>query len=146
MNQLPAVADVIPHSPPMILLDRIVAYSHEGVTCAVEIHAGSPFIEHGNVPAVVGLEYMAQSVAVYAGMTARLEGRAKRIGLLLGCRDLRLTTDAFSVGQTLKVDAIRTFGESDLGSFNCKVTRAGELLLTGTLNVYQGPLPDGLRR
>src|SRR5262249_45676371 len=116
----------------------------ESVTCEVQIREGGLFVEEGGVPAVVGIEYMAQSVAVFAGLSARADGKGVRIGLLLGCRDLQLSTDTFPVGDTLTVDAHRTWGESDLGPFTCKVRRAGETLASGTLTVYQGPLPEGM--
>jgi hypothetical protein len=53
-------------------------------------------------------------------------------------------TDGFTLGDRLVVEAHRTWGESDLGSFACKVERDGELLLQGVLTVYQGPLPEGM--
>jgi predicted hotdog family 3-hydroxylacyl-ACP dehydratase len=153
----------------MVLLDRIVAYSDDSVTCEVQIHPGSrffapargpavdsggvpavgsggvPAVDSGGVPAVVGLEYMAQCIAVFAGMGARAGGVEKRIGLLLGCRELNLHTDVFRAGQTLSVSVHRTWGESDLGSFTCRIEHAGETLVAGTLTVYQGPLPESMR-
>ena len=66
------------------------------------------------MPAVIGLEYMAQCVAAYAGLTARQGGRPPRIGFLIGCRELRLDVEAFSVGDRLEVEARRVWGENDL--------------------------------
>lgn len=147
MSDFPPIEEVVPHKPPMVLLDRIVAYGKDSVTCEVDIHEGVPFFEKAGdqvgVPAVVGLEYMAQCIAAFAGMGARTEGVPKRIGLLLGCRELRLYTDTFAAGETLVVDARRTWGESDLGSFNCKIERGGRTVVSGMLTVYQGPLPEG---
>jgi predicted hotdog family 3-hydroxylacyl-ACP dehydratase len=130
----------------MLLLDRIVAFQPEqSVTCEVRIRPDATFVEDGGVPAVVGIEYMAQTVAAFAGMSARADGKPPRVGLLLGCRELRLTTDAYAIGDTLTVNARRTWGESEIGSFTCNVARGGEVLATGTLTVYQGPLPEGMR-
>jgi predicted hotdog family 3-hydroxylacyl-ACP dehydratase len=141
---LPPVGDVVPHKPPMLLLDRVVSFATDAVTCQVTIAAGSPFVEDGRVPAVIGIEYMAQCVAAFAGLTARAEGRPPRIGFLLGCRELVLQTDAFTVGDTLTVEARRTWGDNDLGNFACLVQRNGQTVASGTLNVYQGPLPDSV--
>jgi predicted hotdog family 3-hydroxylacyl-ACP dehydratase len=138
----PPLRELVPHRPPMLLLDRVLSYSSDVVTCEVQIHAGSLFLEDGQVPAVVGLEYMAQSVAAFAGLTARGGGQAARIGLLLGSRELCFATDGFQLGDRLIVEARRTWGETELGSFACKIERAGALLAWGTLTVYQGPLPD----
>jgi len=138
----PPIAELVPHRPPMLLLDRVVAHDAESVICEVRIAARSPFVEDGRIPAVVGIEYMAQCVAAFAGLAARAEGRPPRIGFLLGCRELRLCTDAFAVGDTLTVEARRTWGDSALGHFICRVERDGETLVSGTLNVYQGELPE----
>src|SRR6185369_5593006 len=86
----PPLADLVPHRPPMLLLDRVLAYSNEAVSCEVNIRPDSPFVEGALVPAVVALEYMAQAVAAFAGLTARIEKKEFRLGLLLGSRDLRL--------------------------------------------------------
>ena len=50
--------------------------------------------------------------------------------------------DAFAAEDVLTVEARRLFGENDLGSFACTITRGGLTLVTGTLTVYQGPLPE----
>jgi predicted hotdog family 3-hydroxylacyl-ACP dehydratase len=144
VTSFPPVAEVVPHKPPMLLLDQVLSYGDDRVTCEVRIGPDTPFLEEDMVPAVVGIEYMAQTVAAYAGLTARGQGKAARIGFLLGCRDLKITTDGFALGDRLVVEAHRTWGESDLGSFACKVERDGELLLQGVLTVYQGPLPEGM--
>jgi len=149
----PPLIELVPHKPPMLLLDRVVAYSNDVVRCEVQIRADSPFVEDGQVPAVIGLEYMAQAIAAFAGLTARIEHREFRMGLLLGSRDLRFTTDAFAIGDRLLVEARRTWGENELGSFACQIQRQsgdgdddgdGDApLVSGTLTVYHGPIPSG---
>ena len=47
----------------------------------------------------------------------------------------------FRVGDRLTVEARRTWGENDIGSFACKVRRGDDVLCEGALTVYQGPLP-----
>jgi predicted hotdog family 3-hydroxylacyl-ACP dehydratase len=143
---LPDVREVVPHEPPMLLLDRVRSYGNDRISCTVRIGPECLFVEERGaerqVPAVIGLEYMAQCVAAYAGLTARREGQAPRRGFLVGCRELCLEVEAFSVGDTLDVEARRVWGDSDLGSFACAVTRDGRTLVSGTLSVYQGALPE----
>jgi predicted hotdog family 3-hydroxylacyl-ACP dehydratase len=146
MTEFPPVAALVPHKPPMLLLDRVVSYSGDLVRCEVQIRPDSPFLTAAGVPAIVGLEYMAQTVAAFAGLSAHAKGEAPRIGFLLGSRDVRIDADAFAVGDRLTVEARRTFGENDLGSFACEVRRGAEVLLRGNLTVYQGPLPELPRR
>jgi predicted hotdog family 3-hydroxylacyl-ACP dehydratase len=147
MTTFPPIAQLVPHKPPMLLLDRVVAYSGDVVTCEVEIRPDSPFVREGlgvpgGVPGIVGLEYMAQCIAVYAGLSAHAKGEGARIGFLLGSRDVRVDADVFPIGDRLAVEARRSWGENDLGSFACEVRRGAAVLVRGNLTVYQGPLPE----
>ena len=149
-STLPDLRDLVPHEPPMLLLDAVQSYDDESVVCTVTIAPDGLFVEQQNgqprVPAVIGLEYMAQCVAAYAGLTARQGGRPPRIGFLIGCRELRLDAEAFSVGDTLEVEARRVWGENDLGSFACAVKRAGEVLGFGHPQRLRRPAARGGRR
>jgi predicted hotdog family 3-hydroxylacyl-ACP dehydratase len=138
----PPLTELVPHGPPMLLLDRVLSYSTNCLRCAVEIRPDSLFAGPDGVPAVVGVEYMAQAVAVYAGLKNRGEGKAVRIGFLLGSRDIRIDVDRFAIGDHLEVEARHTFGDADVGAFACRVERGGDVLLHGNLTVYQGPLPE----
>jgi 3-oxoacyl-[acyl-carrier-protein] synthase-1 len=138
----PPIVDVVPHRPPMLLLDRVLSYDGERVVCELVLTPDSPFCDGAEVPAIVGVEYMAQAIATGAGLSARDKGQPPRVGFLLGCRSLTLAVDSFSVGDRLTVEARRTWGENDIGSFACKVRRGDDVLAEGALTVYQGPLPE----
>ena len=147
MTRYPPIVELVPHRPPMLLLDRVLSYDGERVVCETVLGAGSPFVEQGRVPAVVGIEYMAQAIAAGAGLSARDKGDGTtRMGFLLGCRDLTIAVDNFQVGDRLTVEARRTWGEKELGSFACKVCRGDEVLVEGALTVYQGSLPEEMTR
>jgi len=130
----------------MLLLDRVLAYDGECVTCETVLRPDSPFADQGQVPAVVGIEYMAQTIAVGAGLRGREKGGGARTGFLLGCRSLKIAVDSFQVGDRLTIEARRSWGENELGSFTCKVQRGDEVLVEGALTVYQGPLPEEMAR
>jgi len=137
----------VPHRPPMLLLDRVLSYDGDCVVCETVLGPDSPFAEQGEVPAVVGIEYMAQTIAAGAGLSARDKGdQGGRMGFLLGCRSLSITVDSFQVGDRLTIEARRTWGENQIGSFACKVQRGDEVLVEGALTVYQGPLPEDMVR
>jgi predicted hotdog family 3-hydroxylacyl-ACP dehydratase len=147
VTRYPPIVELVPHRPPMLLLDRVLSYDGERVVCETVLEAGSPFVEQGRVPAVVGIEYMAQAIAAGAGLSARDNGEtAARMGFLLGCRDLAIAVDSFQVGDRLTVEARRTWGEKELGRFACQVRRGDEVLVEGALTVYQGSLPEEMTR
>jgi predicted hotdog family 3-hydroxylacyl-ACP dehydratase len=147
VTAFPPIAEVVPHRPPMLLLDRVVSYDGERVVCELVLKPDSPFSQAGGeVPAIVGLEYMAQTIAAGAGLSARGQGQPARMGFLLGCRSLSIAVDSFRVGDHLTIVAHRRWGENDLGSFACQVRRGDEVLVEGALTVYQGPLPEEAAR
>lgn len=69
-----SVAQLVPHSGKMSLLDNIVEYGDDWLSAEVCITADSMFADEKGVPGWVGLEYMAQAVAAYAGLQERLNG------------------------------------------------------------------------
>jgi predicted hotdog family 3-hydroxylacyl-ACP dehydratase len=141
VNPFPPVAELLPHSPPMILVDELVLVEGPRTVCRVTLRPDSPFAEGGRVPAAAAIEYMAQTVGVYAGLRARGHGEPPRIGYLLGTRDMTLELDSFAVGDELLVEAVHVWGDEALGSFDCAVRRGGETVAVATLNVYQGAEP-----
>ena len=151
MTTYPPIVELVPHRPPMLLLDRVLSYDGERVVCELVLEPDSPFVEKtergAEVPAVVGIEYMAQTIAAGAGLSARDKGNASsQMGFLLGCRNLTIAVDSFQVGDRLTIEARRTWGENHIGSFACKVQRGDEVLVEGALTVYQGPLPEDMAR
>ena len=139
MSAYPPPAELLPHRGRAVLLDEVVEADDVRVVCRVVIREGSPFVEGGTVPAVIVLEYMAQTIGAQAGLRARDAGEAPRVGFLLGTRDLTLPPGGLAVGDDLLVEAIRIFGDESIGSFDCTVRRGGVPVAAGTLNVYLPP-------
>ena len=83
---MPDIRQLLPHSGPMVLLDRVVVADDESMCAEVRIRSDSFFCADGGVGAWVGLEYMAQTIGAYAGYTAWLRGEPIKIGYLLGTR------------------------------------------------------------
>ena len=133
----PSLHELVPHRPPMLLLDEVVAFDGESATCALVVRPDALFAENGRVPAWVALEYCAQCVAAFAGLRARAGGGEPRVGMLVAARDLTLETDFFAAGDALLVDARLVFGELRVGRFECQVRRAGAVVAKASLSVYQ---------
>jgi len=146
----PPLTELVPHRPPMLLLDEVVAWEAEGegerVECRVALRPDSPFVEGGTVPATIAIEYMAQCIAVHAGLRGHARREPVRIGYLLGAREVTLEADEFRVGDELRVEAFHLWGDDAMGSFSCAVRRAGVVVARGTLNVYRGDLNEIRRR
>lgn len=137
---MPSVEALLPHAAPMILIDRVSAISDEALEAEVEIHPGSLFNSGAGVGAWVGIEYMAQAVAAWAGYHARQRGERAKIGFLLGSRRYTCAVPEFANGMRLNVTVkLLLQAENGLGSFECAITDAAtqEPLAQATVSVFQ---------
>lgn len=135
----PAVASLVPHRPPMLLIDALIEASDDRAVCAATPREGGCFVVDGVLPAEVFLEHMAQTVAALVGWRAAREGGVARRGFLVGAMELVLYVDGARVGDALTVEATRLAGDDEAGSFRCVVRRGGEALAEATLSVMLEP-------
>ncbi|MDR7332793.1 hotdog family protein [Roseateles asaccharophilus] len=138
-DRFPPITELVPHAGPMCLLDRVITAEGERLSAEVVVPADGMFSQDGGVGAWVGIEYMAQAVAAWAGWQGRQAGEAPRIGLLLGTRRYRCSVPRFGVGQRLQVDIARAYqADNGLGQFECRIHADGMELASATLTVF-GP-------
>ena len=140
---LPAIAELIPHAGPMILLDRVLEVGAEHLSAEVTIRPSALFCDGQRVGGWVGIEYMAQAIAALAGWTARQNKLPVRIGFLVGTRQYRSHTPWFRVGETLHIHVQREIdGDNGVSAVACRITTTdGQLHAEATLTVFQ---PDNL--
>lgn len=137
---LPDIEHVIPHRGTMLLVDRLVHWDDETVAVELTVPAESPFHVDGGVPGYVGVEYMAQAVACWAGCHARTRGEPPPLGFLLGTRRYECAVPLFRSGQVLRVEARREIlGENGLGVFACRILAADRELATANVSVFEPP-------
>jgi predicted hotdog family 3-hydroxylacyl-ACP dehydratase len=141
---IPPIAELVPHAAPMLLLDRVVEAGTDRLVSEVTIRADALFCDGERVGAWVGIEYMAQTIAAMAGWRARLNGWPVRIGFLLGTRKYISHVSAFSVGDCLRIEAVREVeADTGIGAVHCRiVSRENHLLAEAMLTVFQ---PDNLQ-
>jgi predicted hotdog family 3-hydroxylacyl-ACP dehydratase len=138
MDAFPPVAELLPHAPPMVLLDQVVGRTDDEVTAQLTVRRDAPFFVTGQgIPGHVGIEYMAQACGVFAGLEARLTGRPVRLGFLLGTRRYQAFVAWLLEGWQLTVTASVVFREGQMGVFDCRI-RFGEIdVATAQITVYQ---------
>jgi len=135
---LPPIAELMPHEGPMCLLDRLVAAADESLVAEVVVPQDGMFSRDGGVGAWVGIEYMAQAVAAWAGWNGRKTGQAPRIGFLLGTRRYR-SVPRFAAGQHLQIEIRRTYqADNGLGQFDCRIVHGEAELASAQITVF-GP-------
>ncbi|WP_296247750.1 hotdog family protein [Pseudomonas sp. UBA4194] len=134
------IAELLPHAGDMILIDHVVAFDQESIHTRVTVQPDGLFNDpDGSLPAWVGVELMAQSVAAYAGCRAREQGQEVEMGFLLGTRKYHCNVERFPLGCSLDIHARRSLeDDSGMGVFECELTGPG-ISVQARLNVYRPP-------
>ncbi|MGH8436609.1 MAG: 3-hydroxylacyl-ACP dehydratase [Pseudomonas sp.] len=134
------IAELLPHAGDMILLDEVLSFAEEEVTTRLYVRPGGLFNRaDGSLPAWVGIELMAQSIAAYAGCHARQAGAPVELGFLLGTRNFQCNVEAFPAGAELQIHAIRSLQDDNgMGVFECHLNGPG-IHAEARLNVFRPP-------
>lgn len=137
-----SVAELVPHSDKMSLLDNIVEYGDDWLSAEVYITADSMFADENGVPAWIGMEYMAQAISAYAGLQERRKGGLPKLGFLLGSRKYICSTDYFPFGKTLSLTVqLDMEAANGLNVFQCELQGDG-IEASANMNVFQPDDPD----
>ncbi len=134
------VADLLPHDGNMVLLDRVLEYDQDSLSAELTVRDDGLFGDGDKVPAWLGIEYMAQTVAAHGGMMCYLAGKPINLGFLLGTRRYNSNVADIAVGTSLNVRVQRIVQDQGLAVFDSQVTGEG-IELSAKLNVYQ---PDSV--
>ncbi len=135
-----AVEELIPHSPPMVLIDKILYFDQTNLEAEISIDQKCKFFDDTiqGVPTWVGMEYMAQAIAAIAGINAKKKNEPVKLGFLLGTRRYVMFHQAFDVGKTYKIQVKQLYmDDSGLASFDCEISENLELLVKARLNVFE---------
>lgn len=138
----PHVADILPHDPPMVLISSFdpASYDGERLTAFVDISEKSPFYDAGidGVPAVMALEYMAQTMAALVGLKRRRMRLKPRIGFVLGSRSLKVDVDRFRNSERYRVEVKMDFTDGAFASFDARIFSAdGSVAAEGRLSAFE---------
>lgn len=133
-----AIEEVVPHRQDMCLLDRILRWDQDSIEAELVVPEAGLFIEDGAVPAWVGIEYMAQAIAAWAGCRARRAGNPPQLGFLLGSRRYASTRSSFPSGTRLQVQArCELLGDNGLGMFACRILAGEEEWAVANVSVFE---------
>ncbi|QKW58705.1 hypothetical protein [Stenotrophomonas sp. NA06056] len=133
-----AIEDVVPHRQDMCLLDRILRWDQDSIEAELVVPEAGLFIEDGGVPAWVGIEYMAQAIAAWAGCRARTAGNPPQLGFLLGSRRYTSSRSSFPSGTRLQVQArCELLGDNGLGMFACRILAGEEEWAIANVSVFE---------
>ncbi|MEE8059044.1 MAG: 3-hydroxylacyl-ACP dehydratase [Pseudomonadales bacterium] len=138
-----SVDELLPHSGEMVLISDVTYWDDES-TCVVVHQVGTSVFadDEGNVPAWVGVEYMAQAVAIFAGIQAKLNDQPIRLGFLLGTRRYSSYVSSFPKNTRLDIRVNRQFFEENgIALFACSIYAGEKLLAEADIKAIQ---PDNV--
>ncbi len=132
-----ALCESLPHAERMCLLDRVIVWDEGSIHCTTLSHRRlyNPLRTVEGLPAVSGIEYAAQAMAVHEGLCAG--HTAPRMGVLAAVRNLELYTDWLHDHRgELQIFAQKLRGDNCGGVYAFSITtQEGILLLSGRVTV-----------
>nr|WP_320050710.1 hypothetical protein [uncultured Desulfuromonas sp.] len=131
-----AAQKLLPHRPPMLLVDALVAFSPGCGTVISEVRAEDLFVrDDGTLEPVAFIELIAQGYAAVKGYEDTLNDVAVREGFLVGGRQVKLLAKA-RVGDRLAID-IETSGHLEgFCVVDGVVRREEEILAEGSIKLW----------
>jgi predicted hotdog family 3-hydroxylacyl-ACP dehydratase len=135
------IAELVPHKPPMVLIDRILEAASDCIVVESDIDADCPFVGKGErLHAWWAVEYLAQGVAVLAGLRERAVGKPVPEGYITSCRRFDSSAATLPLGGTARITATELIQvDMSMGVFACELT-VGDFQATATISVYGGKL------
>lgn len=134
---------VVPHTGTMVLLDQIEHWDDAELQASVTIRADAPFVDSNGMPAWVGIELMAQTIAAFGGCRARRAGQPVKIGFLVGSRRYTVSHAYFPIGAQLLVNVKEIVtGDQGLSVFECTLQGSGDISASANINVFQPEDPE----
>jgi predicted hotdog family 3-hydroxylacyl-ACP dehydratase len=120
-----AIATMIPHAGSMCLLDGVLSWDASRIRCSSRTHRDrhNPLRVDEKLPALCGIEYAAQAMAIH-GVLAGSVGNRPRLGYLASLREVRCSrTRLDDLEGDLTVEAERLMGEEShvIYSFEVRV-------------------------
>ncbi len=141
------IAAHIPHQGSMCLLDAVLTWSPEAITCTAISHRNptNPLRADGRLGAANGIEYAAQAMAIHGALLAGNDGPPRQ-GYLASVRGVTLHIDRLDhLPGELAVQAERLSGDSNNILYQFSLSHAGDCLLEGRAAVIldaSAPLGD----
>ena len=141
------IAERIPHSGSMCLLERLERWDAESIHCSTRTHLDldNPLRTTGGLLAPNAIEYAAQAMALHGGLLAA-EGSTPSAGFLASARNVRFSVARLDdVDGALQVHARRLSGDTNQVLYEFAVSdSAGRVLAEGrAVVVLNTPLATG---
>jgi predicted hotdog family 3-hydroxylacyl-ACP dehydratase len=140
-----AIEALIPHAGAMVLLDAVESWDEERIICTTESHRrpGNPLARDGRVPAICGVEYGGQAMALHGALTS---GKGSPRGLVVNVRNVFLAARTLDSDYAIIVEAEHLAGSGEGVIYRFALSTAGRTLMSGQATVRLLGGDEELRR
>ncbi len=139
LSTLP-IETFVPHRGAMCWLDRLVFAEGDDAVSEATVRPDMLFVENGALPAWAAIEFMAQTIAAWAGHKAWAAGQPVKLGFLLGSRRFEAFQQQIPVGSCLRIETrCELLGDNNLGMFACRLLADGTELAQANVSVFEVP-------
>lgn len=147
MTQTPSIQDlilqpietIIPHRGTMLLIDAVSTFSEEALSARATVHADAWYADvDGAMPAWIGIELMAQTIAAHVALLAMRGGGQARPGVLLGSRSYRALQPSFAGDAQLLIHATELLrSEEGHGAYECTIHHGDVCCAEAVIKIFQ---------
>ena len=123
----------------MLLIDKVISAREQSICVSARANSNAWYVDaNGDMPAWVGIELMAQSIAAWVGLQGWQQGKPPKKGFLLGTRNYTSQVPSFVAGSEIEITASETYqDEGGLGAFDCSLAINGLLVAEASLKVFE---------
>lgn len=132
------LAELLPHTGAMVLLDRVADADRDRIACIATSHRrpDHPLRRDGRLDAVHAIEYAAQAAAVHGGLL----GESAALRLLAAARDVRLNRARLDdLEGDLRIEAVRVAVDSRAAVYRARIESGGSEIATLRLTLVAPP-------
>jgi predicted hotdog family 3-hydroxylacyl-ACP dehydratase len=139
LTSLPPVKDLLPHRGTMLLLDRLVEFGDDTTIAEYVPQSEAWYADAaGRMPAWIGIELMAQTIAAHIGLLKLNTGLLLKHGVLLGTRRYTSKVSSFLSNETLRIHVTMIYSDvSGLAAYECCIKSGTDELASATLKVFE---------
>ena len=137
------IEKLLPHKPPMVFISDVEKVNLKDGTLTAKVIIKESDILYDStlkgVPSYASLEYMAQAIGCFAGMSdlASDPNSTPRVGFIMGTRKLIINASILKLGMTYFVDVHTLFSDGNIVSFECRLYDNDVEIANATINAYR---------
>lgn len=132
----PTPDELLPHVAPMVLIDAILRWDDNNISCMAHSHLASdnPLRLEGILSVYAGVEYAAQAMAAHAQLTSTAPASAPRKGFLATASKLSAqVSNLDQIAEPLSVDVHRIAANNGSSLYSFMISAGQQTLLEGQL-------------